>query len=232
MPRGRTSAGPRIIASSGPALVALVVSMAACGSDSTAAIASNPRPTLGSITPSVINAGSAAATVRLSGQSFVSASRVLLDGTERVARFVNAAALDVHLSANDLAVMDTLLFVVVNPAPGGGSSAALPLVIGYPTPTIASVSPSTFPSGPSNVFLTITGSGFSSRTLVIWDAETAGFVANVMSPTQLRVQIPTFEFPTARTYTIRVHNLSPGGGDSNSLPVIVTASSPTQGSAR
>jgi len=179
---------------------ALIVSVAgACGGDSTAAVVSNPRPTLLGVTPSILNAGSAAATVRLSGQSFVFGSRVFLDGTVRAARFVNSDALDVDLSANDLAAMDTLQFVVVNPEPGGGTSAALPFVIGYPTPTITSVSPSTFSSRTSSVFLTIVGSGFSSRTLVIWDAETAGFVANVTSANELRVQIPSFEFPTART---------------------------------
>jgi hypothetical protein len=44
-----------------------------------------------------------------------------------------------------------------------------------------------------------------------------------MSPTQIRVQIPDFEYPTARTYTIRAYNPPPAGGYSNSFPVIVTA---------
>src|SRR5689334_12723876 len=109
MPRERMLLFRRLVGS------ALIVSVAAaCGGDSTAAVVSNPRPTLLGVTPSILNAGSAATTVRLSGQSFVFGSRVFLDGTVRAARFVNSDALDVDLSANDLAAMDTLQFVVVN----------------------------------------------------------------------------------------------------------------------
>jgi len=207
-------------------VAALIASTSACGSDSTSVVASNPSPVLLSVTPSVLNAGSGAATVRLAGKSFVRGSYVLWESAERATRFVDSTALDVDLSANDLAVMDTVQLVVVNPSPGGGPSASVPFIIGYPTPTITSVSPSTFAMGPLSVFLTITGTGFSNRTLVYWDAETAGFVANVMSPTQLRVQIPDFEYPTARTYTIRVRTLPPGGGDSNRFPIVVAAKSP------
>lgn len=208
---------------------ASMILITACGGDDLTAASGNPLPTLLGLDPSVLNAGSSAATVRATGSSFLQTSKVRWDGAERPTRYLSATELEFDLSTSDLAAMDTARITVVNPAPGGGESGFLPLTVGYPTPSITSVSPSTFATGSISVFLTITGTGFTTRTLVFWDAETAGFQANVMSPTEMRVQIPSFVYPTARSYTIHVRNPSPGGGESNRLSVDVTAKSPALG---
>lgn len=214
----------RVLLKMGATLAASSVAfVGACGSSNTTSAPGNPLPVLLGLTPSVVNAGTAAATVRASGTAFLRGSRVLWDGAERTTRLVSPTELEFDLSASDLTTMDTVAIVVVNPAPGGGSSGSLPLIVGYPTPTITSVSPTSFAMGTLSVFLTITGTGFTSRTAVRWDAETAVFAANVMSPTQLRVQIPSFEYPAARTYMISARNPGPGGGESNRLPVVVSA---------
>jgi hypothetical protein len=201
----------------------------ACSGVGTMSAPGNPLPVLLALTPSVVNAGAATATVRVSGTAFLHDSRVRWDGADRPTRYVSSTELAFDLAAGDIAAMDTVAIVVVNPAPGGGSSGSLPLIIGYPVPTITSVSPASFAMGSTSVFLTITGTGFTNRTTVRWGSETAVFAANVMSPTQLRVQIPSFEYPAAGTYMISARNPAPGGGESNRLPVIVSSASQSLG---
>ena len=194
-----------------------------CGGAPDTAPANNPLPVVLGLTPSVLHAGSAASTIQVSGESFIPGSHVLWDGIQRPTRYTSPTSLAFDVSADDLARMDTAKVTVVNPAPGGGTSGSFPFIVGYPLPVITTVDPSTFSMAAHSVFLTVNGSGFSSRTLAFWDTETGGFFVNFMSPTQIRVQIPDFEYPTARTYTIRVYNPAPGGGYSNAFPVIVTA---------
>ena len=219
----------RVLLETVATIAPLVALAGACGGSNTTSAPGNPLPVLLGLTPSVVNAGTATATVRASGTAFLRASRLLWDGAKRPTRYVSPTELELDLSASDLATMDTVAIVVVNPAPGGGPSGSLPLIVGYPTPTITSVSPASFTMGSISVFLTITGTGFTSRTAVRWGSETAVFAANVMSPTQLRVQIPSFEYPAAGTYMISARNPGPGGGESNRLPVVVSSASQAVG---
>lgn len=204
-----------------PLLLALATLVAACGS-STEATPTNALPVLSSVTPSLLIVGSASATLRLSGSAFVPGSHVIWNGAERIPRYTNSSTLDLDLTSTDLAASVIVPVAVRNPPPGGGSSGLLTITIGGPPPTIATVTPSSFALGPLSVFLTITGTGFTSRSLVFWDAETAGFVPAQISPTRLFVQIPGFEFPTARTYTLRVYDPNLGSGYSSRVDIVVT----------
>jgi hypothetical protein len=94
----------------------------------------NPLPILSSLSPAAAQAGSAATAVTLAGSNFVSNSVVTVNGSARTTVFGGAASLQATLTAADLADGGIAQVQVVNPAPGGGASSALPFAVN-PTDT-------------------------------------------------------------------------------------------------
>ena len=87
--------------------------------------ASNPVPTVTSLSPWVVFAGSAAQTLTIKGTNFLASSTVTYNGAAHSATFVSAPSLTIHLTAADQAKSGAYPVVVANPAPGGGSSTAM-----------------------------------------------------------------------------------------------------------
>jgi hypothetical protein len=96
-----------------------------------------------------------------------------------------------------------------------GSSA---VTLENPTPSIASVSPSTFAAGSFTV--TVKGSNFVSGATVLWGG--AALATTFVSGTQLSA---TGTEATAGTYGVSVSNPNPGESASSTINVTVTASS-------
>ena len=86
----------------------------------------NPNPVISAVSPPVLVAGSTAtASIRVSGSGFDSASQVLVNGSGRPTTFGGSTTLDAQLASGDLAAAGTYPVQVVNPTPGGGTSATL-----------------------------------------------------------------------------------------------------------
>lgn len=86
----------------------------------------NPNPVISAVSPPVLVAGSTTtASIRVSGSGFDSASQVLVNGSGRPTTFGGATTLDAQLASGDLAAAGTYPVQVVNPTPGGGTSATL-----------------------------------------------------------------------------------------------------------
>ena len=86
----------------------------------------NPNPVITSVSPSVVVAGTTtSAALRISGSGFDSASQVLVNGSGRPTAFGSTTTIDAQLASGDLAAAGTYPVQVVNPTPGGGTSAAL-----------------------------------------------------------------------------------------------------------
>jgi hypothetical protein len=101
-------------------------------------------------------------TLTLNGSSFTSTSVVRWNGADRASAttFVSATQLRLAVPASDLTATGTAQVSVFTPAPGGGTSASLPISI-VPAPVL-SVSPSTaYTNAPIN--LTLSG-GFGGST--------------------------------------------------------------------
>jgi uncharacterized repeat protein (TIGR01451 family) len=95
------------------------------GNDSATAstTVNNLVPVLGSISPSGATAGGPAATLTVNGGNFVSSSTVNWNGAARATMFVSPAQLTATIPATDIAAAGMASVTVVNPAPGGGTSA-------------------------------------------------------------------------------------------------------------
>ena len=91
----------------------------------TISVTPNPVPTLSGISPASAAAGGPGFTLSVSGSNFVPTSVVQWNGSPRPSIFVNANQLTATISATDIQSLGNSNVTVFNPAPGGGTSAAL-----------------------------------------------------------------------------------------------------------
>jgi hypothetical protein len=189
----------------------------------------NPVPTITSLNPASITAGSAAFTLSVTGTNFVTGSVVRWNGTNRSTTFVSNTQLSASISTPDVATAGTASVTVFNPAPGGGTSNAVNFVVGpaptNPVPTITSLDPATATAGSPTFTLAVIGTNFVSGSLVRWNAENRP--TTFVSSTQLTAAISALDIATTGTATVTVFNPAPGGGSSNAVSFTIVATNPT-----
>ncbi len=123
------------IASSGSATVS-VTNPAPGGGNSglaefTISPTSNPVPSLTSLSPAQLNAGSSASLLTVDGENFTTSSTVEWNGAALSTTYLSDTQLEAQIPASDLTAPGYADVVVFNPAPGGGTSAPVVFTIAY-----------------------------------------------------------------------------------------------------
>jgi uncharacterized repeat protein (TIGR01451 family) len=186
------------------------------------ATARNPLPSVVSIDPSSILAGSAAQTVTLTGGGFIGKSVVAIGGTAVTTTYVNAKLLTAVLPASAIAADGTVSVTVTNPAPGGGTSLAEPWTLAIPTPVMASLSPQAVPQG-APATITVTGTGFEANSVAQWNGSTRP--TTFVNGTTLTVALTAQDASNFGLGQITVTN--PGGLITTPLDLAILANMPT-----
>jgi N-acetylneuraminic acid mutarotase len=88
-------------------------------------VPTNPVPTIGSISPAFVNAGSPAFTLTVNGSGFVAGSVLYWGSTALVTQVVGATQLTASVPAESIANAGVTALSVQSPTPGGGVSNAL-----------------------------------------------------------------------------------------------------------
>jgi hypothetical protein len=205
------------------ALLALALA-AACGDDGPSAPDPNPAPAVTAVSPGTVQAGSAEATLTVTGSRFIAQSTVRFNGAERTTEFVSATELRARLTAADLAAAGTAQVAVFSPAPGGGVSNAAELVVANPAPAVASLSPGSVVVGSPGATVTLVGTGFVATSEV--RAGGAARPTTYVSATELRVALTAADLAAAGPAQLTVFNPAPGGGDSSAAVLAVDNSVP------
>jgi len=181
----------------------------------------NPTPVLGAANPANVIAGAASATVTLTGEGFVSASRVRWNGADRATTFVNATTLTVQLTTQDLASSGSAALTVYNPPPGGGTSGTLSFMVdkAVPPPHIVAVYPGVAYVGTA-LRLFVRGNSFTPNSVLRWNGSDRP--TTVLDSTALLAQISASDLAAPATASITVFNSEPGSGLSSaaSLPIV------------
>ncbi len=86
-------------------------------------------PSIASISPNLVQSGSAAFTLTVNGMGFNSNSTVNLGSTALTTTYVNANQLTAAVTASEIATYGWAAITISNPAPGGGVSSLVPLTI-------------------------------------------------------------------------------------------------------
>ena len=181
----------------------------------------NPDPALTALSPSEAPAGGSDLTLTVNGSNFVPGSVVLWNGLGQSTTFVSSTHLRAAIPASDIASAVDVSITVLNPAPGGGISNALPFTITgtiNPEPLISSLLPNSATAGDARISLSLTvnGSGFSFSSVVRWNGSDRS--TTFVSEAELQASIPASDLATAGTAFVTVFTPAPGGGTSNGLP--------------
>ena len=160
----------------------------------TVSAAVNGVPSIASLSPARVSAGSGALTLTVNGAAFATTSEVRWNGAARPTTFVSATQLRCAIAAADVAAPATAGVTVFTPAPGGGTSTAASFVVS-PPPSL-SVSATTAVSGtPVTVTLT-NGTG----ALYDW----IGFASTAAANTSYITFVYVGGGTTTRTWTVNM----------------------------
>ncbi|MFN0246907.1 MAG: hypothetical protein ACKV2T_08355, partial [Kofleriaceae bacterium] len=128
----------------------------------------NPVPSLASLTPNYAWVGSSTVQVLLGGSSLVPSSVVQVNGSNRQTTFQSNSQVAVNLSASDLALAGVLPFRIVNPAPGGGTSASRLFEVRNHAPVVNSHTPAPLIAGSGPLSLDVFGQHFAPGLTAAW----------------------------------------------------------------
>ncbi|MBS1811226.1 MAG: hypothetical protein JST84_23890 [Acidobacteria bacterium] len=185
----------------------------------------NPAPTLTSLNPAAVVAGSAGFTLTLNGSGFVATSTAQVNSVNRTTTFVSSTQLTIPVTAADIANAGALNIVVVNAAPGGGTSGQQLLTINNPTPTLISLSQTSATVGSAEFTLTVNGTNFVGTSKVRWKG--ADRTTTFVNTTQLTATIPASDLTTVGTADVTVVNPTPGGGITGAITFTINNPLPT-----
>jgi len=185
------------------------------GTQTVALNTNNPAPTLTTLSPSSVLEGSAGFTLTVTGTRFLTTSVVKWGGSARTTTYVSATELTAIIKSTDVAKAGAYKVTVTNPAPGGGTSAALTFTVDNPVPTLISISPSSATHGGTAFTLTATGTNFVSTSSIEWNG--TKLTTKFVSSTSLTATVSATDIATAGTASVTVFNPTPGGGTSGAL---------------
>jgi hypothetical protein len=175
-----------------------------------------PPPTISSIAPSVVVAGSPGFTLTINGTNFVNGSTVNFNGASRAATFVNSTQITTLVLSSDVVSQGMINIFVANPpgtsGSGGATSPSVPLTV-LPTnsqPTVGALLPASTTAGGQLFTLTISGTGFAPASVVTFGSKTVS--AAYQSPTEVQAAIPASAIAVAGTPLVTVAN--PGSAPS------------------
>lgn len=181
-----------------------------------------PVPTLNSISPTTIVAGSFPFQLIGAGKDFAPGAVVSFNGINKPTTVASTTNVFAMISTADISTPGTAQVIVTNPSPGGGPSSPQALVITQPTvvPNITSLNPTTIVAGfPTN--LTVNGTGFTQGAGISIGGLGGNFyTTNFVSSTQLTV--PNIFANAVGTFPLYVIDPSPAG-TSAAFSISITA---------
>jgi hypothetical protein len=185
------------------------------------------QPTITSLAPASVPAGSSAITLTISGTNFVltqgvgAQSTVSLNGAAVATTFVNGSTLAISMSASLLLLPAEYSVVVTNPGyPAEGPQASNAVTFSVLAPVISSLSVTSVPAGSPACTLTVTGANFLPGSQVSFRGTT--LAATFLDSYTLTTTLPASLLATAGQVSVQVIN--PGGAASGTVPFVVSAS--------
>jgi len=209
-------------------LLVLSFALAGCSGSGASNIgpAQNPVPTFASVSPVSVIAGSAATTITVTGSGFVSSSTIHWNSTPLATTYASPTSLTALVPAAQLTAAGTELVTVLNPSPGGGTSASVNFIIDVapnPVPVLNSISPSTATAGAGALTLTVNGANFVLSSTVEWN--NSPLLTYYVNSNQLTALVPVVDLQSAGTDSVGVATSTPGGGHSGDVTFVVGSTS-------
>ncbi|GAB4298373.1 MAG: hypothetical protein Kow0090_13830 [Myxococcota bacterium] len=182
-------------------------------------IVQNPYPTLKSVSPEKILAGSPQTALTISGSEFVPGTVARLEGTELKTTFSQETQLSAVIPKEMLSKARETEITLFSPAPGGGESKPFKIVVENPVPKLEKVSPPDSLLSDKDIEATLFGAGFNETTVASLDDKELSIKS--LEAGKLTVIIPAVELAKGMERKISCKNPPPLGGKSNEIPFTV-----------
>lgn len=180
-------------------------------SNTVAFTVNNPMPVLTSLSPVQATVGGSRFVLTLTGTSFAPGCWVRWDGQDRATTSISSTELQITIEAADINAAGRFPVMVVNPGPGGGSSA--PVEFAVVTFSVDATPPS----------VTVTAGESATYTIR---------VTPQFGPFDSAVTLGCDDFPEASSYSFSPRSLTPGGSQvSSTLTLKTTARNYAAGGA-
>lgn len=199
-------------------LLLLAVSLFCCGCGGFQGVLA---PTLSSITPTTVQAGSGAFTLTATGTNFASGTTILWDGVSLSTTVSSATQLTAKVSANQIANAGTISIRVMKADTTTSGTLSLTITGGSTggSFSLTAISPSAVAAGNPDFTLTATGTGFVSGAAITLNR--TAITTTFDSATQLHATIPAADVAAAGTITVGVTN--PDKTTTNTLTFTIIA---------
>ncbi len=187
---------------------------------------SNPVPSITSVSPGSVTAGSSPFTLTVNGSGFVSTSTVEWNGSTLTTSYVSSTQLTATVTAGDIASAGSASVTVISPSPGGGTSsgASVTITSNNPVPQLTQISPQSVTAGGSGFTLGVAGTGFVSSSVVKWNG--SALSTTYISDTALIASVPASDIASTGTANVTVTSPSPGGGTSSAQTFSINSTNP------
>jgi uncharacterized repeat protein (TIGR01451 family) len=178
------------------------------------------QPTVASISPTKVAAGSAALTLTVNGTGFVSGTTAIQVGdVVEPTTFVSSTKVTAAINAEQLLSGALLPVIALNGDQTSGGGTAVNLEVDNPTPSIAQLVPAWLPTGSASTAVPVVGSGFTTATII--HVNGAARTTVYYSASQVDVIFTAADLATAGNLSVTAVNPSPGGGTSAKVSFVV-----------
>ena len=193
----------------------------------------NPAPTISTITPLEVIAGTPGLILTSYGTGFFDDTTFYINGISRPFTLISQTEIQIELTAEDLEFGRYLELSASNPLPGGGTSDPAMFTVLNPVPELTSINPASIVAGGPDFTLILIGNNFVKTSVVSFNNQQ--YPSNYMSKTQIEATIPLDAIKIPGNSPVKVINPQPGGGETLSLffiirpPLEVKITSPSDG---
>ncbi|HET7612607.1 MAG TPA: hypothetical protein VFK26_01680 [Gemmatimonadaceae bacterium] len=177
-------------------------------------------PTLSSIIPSSVDAGTLGVHLDVIGTNFQNAAGLTFGGhPARMTTFVSSTQLTADIDAAELQDPGTRDVQVINVS--GVATKALTFTISSPVPHITNVASTQNSAGSAESIMHVYGTGFIRSSVI--NINGSPRTTQIVSHTELQTTLPATDLATPGTYQITVVNPPSPGGSSNAIPFDVVS---------
>ncbi len=185
----------------------------------------NPVPQAISLSPARASVGDPALTLTVNGADFLGTSTVHWAGGSCTTHYVSTNRLTAEIPADQIASAGSFKVMVLNPAPGGGTSNSQGFTVENLLPTISGLVPASVNVGDGDLVLTVSGTNFVHGSII--KSGGIALATTFVNKNQVTAKLMATAFASAASLGVTVTNDPPGGGISNTVNFVVNNLVPT-----
>jgi hypothetical protein len=169
----------------------------------------NPIPSITSLAPASVYAGSAGLVLTINGANFLPSSVAFWDNSPLATTYVSSTQITAQVPASDLSGTQQAYIYVTNPSPGGGTSGEVEFQVIGLDPYVNGVSPISVVAGTGATQIILNGSNFMTGATVLWNGKPLS--TTYINSSQLQAQFSKANVAKPEIGQLSVSNPAPGG---------------------